>query len=75
MQSGTLPIASSLFSIINKASSMRSMLIQFDFLIEEALWKVENNEVALWKMENNEEAMCKVPLCIVVFIDFSCEIV
>ena len=40
-----------------------SMLIKFGFLIDEALWK----------MKNNEEAMCKVSLCILVFTHFLCK--
>ena len=54
MKSRPLHIAFSLFSIFIKASSSRKPIWSTYFLIEEALWK----------MENNEEAMCKVPLCI-----------
>ena len=49
-KTGTLHIASLLFSISHKASSMRKYVNQIWFiLIEEALWE----------MENNEEAMCE----------------
>ena len=43
------------------------MLIKFGFLIiEEALWKMENNA---------EEAMCKIPRWMLVFTNFPCTIV
>ena len=56
MQGGTLHIAFSLFSIFYKATSISSYVDQFGFLVEEALWK----------MENIGEETCKVPLYMLV---------
>ena len=52
------------FLSFTKVPLRESMLIKFGFLIEEALWK----------MKNNEEAICKVPLYMLVFTNFPCHI-
>ena len=49
------------FSSFTKLSLCRSILIKFSFFIEEALWK----------MGNNEGVMYKVPLCMLVFTNLS----
>ena len=64
MQSRTLHIVFSLFSIFHKASFMRKYVDRILLPIEEALWK----------MENNKGAMFKVPLCMLLFTNFSCKL-
>ena len=66
MRSGTLHIASSLFFIFQKVSSIRKYADQIlSFFIQEALGKTKINK----------EAMCKKALCMHVFNNFYCKIV